>query len=78
MLTFIKNISSLCTLSSGNPIARRGDEMQNITEIKNGANTSIGKLEPVNNETAPNTNIVIIRHFSPILMDWTTIISGIL
>lgn len=45
MLTFIKNISSLCTLSSGNPIARRGDEMQNITEIKNGAIIFNEKIE---------------------------------
>ena len=37
MKTLIKNISSLCTLASGNNLFRIGKEMQNVSEIKNGA-----------------------------------------
>ena len=37
MITYIKNISSLCTLSKGNLFFRRGKEMQDIDEIQNGA-----------------------------------------
>ncbi|MDR0926544.1 MAG: imidazolonepropionase [Ignavibacteria bacterium] len=37
MLNLIQNISSLCTLSIGHPNYRRGGEMQNIGEIKDGA-----------------------------------------
>ena len=58
MLTFIKNISSLCTLSSGNPIARRGDEMQNITEIKNGAIIFNEKIEFVGTTEEAQKRIV--------------------
>lgn len=58
MLTFIKNISSLCTLSSGNPIARRGDEMQNITEIKNGAIIFNEKIEFVGTTEEAQNRIV--------------------
>lgn len=58
MLTFIKNISSLCTLSSGNPIARRGDGMQNITEIKNGAIIFNEKIEFVGTTEEAQNRIV--------------------
>lgn len=37
MRTLIKNISSLCTLSSGNVLFRTGKEMQDVSEINNGA-----------------------------------------
>ena len=37
MLTYIKNISSLCTLNKGNAFYRRGLEMQNVDEIRNAA-----------------------------------------
>lgn len=37
MLSLIKNISSLVTLNEGNPLYRTGKDMQNISEIKDGA-----------------------------------------
>ena len=45
MKTLIKNISSLCTLASGNNLFRIGKEMQNVSEIKNGAILFSDKIE---------------------------------
>jgi len=45
MATLIKNISSLCTLANGNKLFRTGKEMQNVSEIKNGAILFSDKIE---------------------------------
>jgi imidazolonepropionase len=45
MKTLIKNISSLCTLAEGNKLFRIGKEMQNVSEIKNGAILFSDKIE---------------------------------
>jgi len=45
MKTIVKNISSLCTLANGNKLFRTGKEMQDVTEIKNGAILFSDKIE---------------------------------
>ena len=44
-LTLVKNISSLCTLAKGNNLFRIGKEMQDVSEIKNGAILFSDKIE---------------------------------
>lgn len=57
MKTLVKNISSLCTLASGNKLFRTGKEMQNVSEIKNAAILFSDKIEFVGTTTDVENHI---------------------
>ena len=60
MKTLIKNISSLCTLQGENKLFRVGKDMQNVSEIKNGAIIFSDKIEWTG--TTEDVNNYIIKN----------------